>query len=278
MSTARSQVERASRRVAPGLEALARFGYASKGVVYGTIGVLALSLALGGGGATTDTKGALLRLQDLPAGSALLWLLVVGLGGYALWQLLRAVLDPEHQGTEAKGLVKRAGYLISGVVYLTLAVFSARVAAPGSASRAQNSEAQTASQVLELPGGQVLLGLAGVVLLAVAFRQFYNAYGARFMKHMAFTDVGAQYQGTLKRVGQVGVSARGLLLAIVGVFLLAAAWRNQASIVIGTSEALAWLREQPAGQFLLGAVALGTLCYGLWCVIQALYRRIKVMD
>ncbi|MFK7603534.1 DUF1206 domain-containing protein [Deinococcus sp. SM5_A1] len=278
MSTARSKVERASHQVAPGLEALARFGYASKGVVYGTVGVLALILALGGNGSTTDTRGALLRLQDLPAGSALLWLLVVGLGGYALWQLLRAVLDPEHQGNEARGLVKRAGYLVSGAVYLTLAVFSARAAAQGSASRDQNSEAQAASQVLDLPGGQVLLGLAGVVLLAVAVWQFYKAYGARFMKHMAFTDVGAQYKGTLKRIGQVGISARGLLLAIVGVFLLVAAWRDQASIVIGTSEALAWLREQPAGQFLLGAAALGTLCYGVWCVTQALYRRIKVMD
>lgn len=277
MSTAKSPVERAGRRVAPGLEVLARFGYASKGILYGTVGFLALSLALGGGGSTTDTKGALLRLQDLPAGRLLLWLLVVGLVGYALWQVLRAVLDPEHQGTKAKGLIKRAGYLISGGLYLTLAVFSARLAAQGNAPYAQNSQAQTASKMLDLPGGQLLLGLIGVILLAVAADQLYNAYGARFMKRMAFTDVGAHYQDTLKRVGQVGIAARGLLI-IVGSFLLMAAWRDQASIVIGTSGALGWLRHQPAGQFLLGAVALGTLCYGVWCVIQALYRRIKVMS
>jgi hypothetical protein len=278
MSTARSKVEQAGHEVAPGLEALARFGYASKGVVYGTVGFLALSLVLGDGGTTTDTRGALLRLQDLPAGSVLVWLLVVGLVGYALWQLLRAVVDPEHQGTEAKGLVKRAGYLVSGAAYLTLAVFSARVAAQGSAPRDPNSEAQTASQVLQLPGGQLLLGLAGVALLAVAANQLYSAYHAKFMKRMAFTDVGAKYRETLKRTGQVGIAARGLLLTIVGVFLLVAAWRGRASIVIGTSEALGWLRDQPAGQFLLGAVALGTLCYGVWCVTQALYRRIKVTD
>ena len=278
MSSARSRVKRAGRQVAPGLEALARFGYASKGVVYGTVGFLALSLVLGAGGTTTDTRGALLRLQDLPAGSVLLWALVVGLLGYALWQLLRAVLDPEHQGTQAKGLVKRAGYAVSGVAYVVLAVFSARIAAQGSAPRDQDSEAQTASQVLQLPGGQLLLGLAGVALLAVAANQLYSAYTARFMKRMAFPDVGARYQDTLKRIGQLGVAARGLLLTIVGTFLLIAAWRNRASIVIGTSEALAWLRDQAAGQFLLGAVALGTLCYGVWCMTQALYRRINVID
>ncbi|TSA86200.1 DUF1206 domain-containing protein [Deinococcus detaillensis] len=277
MSTTRSQVEQAGRQVAPGLEVLARFGYASKGVLYGTVGFLALSLALGDGGTTTDNKGALLRLQDLPAGRVLLWLLVVGLVGYVLWQLLRAVLDPEHQGTEAKGLIKRAGYLISGGLYLTLAVFSARLAAQGSAPYAQNSQAQTAAKVLHLPGGQLLLGLVGVALLAVAADQLYSAYSAKFMERMAFSDVGAQYQGTLERIGQVGVAARGLLLTIMGVFLLVAAWRDQGSIVVGTSGALGWLRHQPAGQFLLGAVALGTLCYGVWCVIQARYRRVKVV-
>lgn len=278
MSDARAKVERASLQVAPGLETLARFGYASKGVVYGTVGALALGLALGAGGSATDTRGALLRLQDLPGGSVVLWILMVGLVGYALWQLVRAMLDPEHQGTGARGLVKRAGYLISGGAYLVLAVFSARVAAQGSAPRDPNSEAQAAQQVLQLPGGQLLLGLAGVALLAVAAHQLYNAYGARFMKRMALTDVGAQYKGTLRRIGQLGVAARGLLLGLVGIFLLVAAWRSQASVVIGTAEALAWLREQPAGQFLLGAVAVGTLCYGVWCLTQALYRRIKVAD
>lgn len=278
MSTASAKVERASRQVAPGLEALARFGYASKGVVYGTVGVLALGLALGNGGTTTDSKGALLRLQDLPAGSVLLWLLVVGLVSYGLWQLLRAILDPEHQGTQVKGVVKRLGYLISGAVYLALAVFSARVAAQGSAPHDQNSESQAASQVLQLPGGQLLLALVGAALLAVAAHQLYSAYGAKFMKRMSFTDQGARYQETLKRIGQLGIAARGVLLSIVGIFLLVAAWRDRASVVIGTSEAMSWLREQPAGQFLLGAAALGTLCYGVWCVIQALYRRIKLVD
>ncbi|MFC6667436.1 DUF1206 domain-containing protein [Deinococcus radiopugnans] len=103
MSDAREKVERASLQVAPGLETLARFGYASKGVVYGTVGALALGLALGAGGSTTDTRGALLRLQDLPGGSVVLWILMVGLVGYALWQLVRAMLDPEHQGTGARG-------------------------------------------------------------------------------------------------------------------------------------------------------------------------------
>ena len=266
----------ATHQVAPGLEALARFGYASKGVVYGMVGFLALSVALGRVGAATDSKGALLRLQDLPLGTPLVWGLVLGLVGYALWQLIRAGLDPERQGSGARGIVKRSGYLLSGVANIALALFAARLAGSGTAQRNQDSEAQTAGQVLNLPGGQLLLALVGAALLAVAANQLYSAWGAQFMKRMAFTDLGARYQGTLKRIGQVGIASRGLMMTIIGSFLLIAAWRGSATTALGISEALTWLRGQPSGNVLLGAVALGTLCYGVWCVVQALYRRVKV--
>lgn len=275
-STLGGAARSATHRAAPQLEALARFGYASKGVVYGTIGLLALSLALGRGGAATDAQGALLRLQDLPGGGLLLWLLVLGLVGYALWQLIRAALDPEQQGTKAKGLAKRAGYAISGVANLGVALFAARLASQGSAARDQNSEQDAVRQVLSWPGGQLLLGLLGLTLLGVAGNSIYSAYGAKFMKRMAFTDLGAKISDKLRLIGQVGLTARGVVMGIIGVSLLVAAFRSRSASVLGSSEVLTWLGYQPAGKVLLALVALGTLCYGVWCFVQARYRRIQV--
>ena len=276
----RSQAEAGLRRevahAAPGIEALARFGYASKGVVYLAVGALALGVALGRGGATTDPQGALLRLQDLPLGTPLTGLLTVGLLGYALWQLIRAVLDPEHQGRKAKGVVKRAGYLLSAAANLGVALFAARLAWQGRAARDQNSEAAAAGQVLDLPGGQLLLGLAGLALLAVAGNALYSAYGAKFMKRIALTGEGVRYAETVKRVGQVGLSARGVVLGLIGTFLLVAAWQHRPGRALGISEVLTWLRDQPAGTLLLATVAVGTVCYGLWCALQARYRRVRV--
>lgn len=268
----------AAQHAAPGLETLARVGYASKGVVYFTVGFLALGVALGRGGRTTDTRGALSQLQDLPGGSALLFVLAVGLVGYALWQLIRAALDPERQGTAAKGLVKRAGYLLSAGVNLTLAVFTAGLAASGRAPQGNGSETQAAGTVLNLPGGQLLLGLVGVGLLGLAGSQLYTAYGAKFMKRMRFTDVQGRVRDLLIRTGQVGIASRGVLMLIIGVFALLAAWSGQASRTVGISEALTWLRSQPSGNLLLGVVAAGTLCYGVWCAVQARYRRIRIQD
>lgn len=266
----------ATHQAAPQLEALARFGYASKGVVYGTIGLLALSLALGRRGAATDAQGALLRLQEVPGGGMLLWLLVLGLIGYALWQFIRAALDPEQQGAGGKGLAKRLGYLVSGVGNMGVALFAARLAMQGSASRNTNSEQDTVRQVLEWPGGQVLLGLGGLALLGVAGNSIYSAYGAKFMKRIAFTDVGARFSDQLQKIGQVGLTARGVVMGIIGVSLLVAAFRDRSASVLGSSEVLTWLGYQPAGQLLLGVVALGTICYGVWCFVQARYRRIRI--
>ncbi len=65
-----------------------------------------------------------------------------------------------------------------------------------------------------------------------------------------------------------------MVLGAVGASLTLGAWKGSASGVRDTAGVLTRLRDQ--GDGLLGIVALGTLCYGVWCVVQALYRRIKI--
>src|SRR5262249_52871802 len=89
----------------PGVELLARLGYAAKGLIYVIIGVLAVRVAIGDGGKTTDNRGALQAIYHQPFGQFLLGVVVVGLIGYALWCfILRALLDADAWGTEAKGV------------------------------------------------------------------------------------------------------------------------------------------------------------------------------
>lgn len=272
-----ASVERGVRQAAPGLEALARFGYASKGVVYATVGLLALALASGRGGQATDSQGALRRLEDLPLGSVLIWPLALGLLGYALWQLLRAVLDPEQLGTEPRALAKRAGYLLSSLLNFALVWFAVRLAGEGRATGGEGGQA-AAREVLSLPAGQLWLGLAGLALLGVGAAQIAEAVRGKFMRRIALRDAAAQHAGTVRRVGQLGLIARGLTFGAVGAFLLAAAFEDEARRVRDTSGILTWLRDQPAGEVLLALIALGTFCYGLWCFVQARYRRIGLSE
>jgi hypothetical protein len=99
---------------------LARLGYASKGVVYLIFGWLAVLLAIGNGGKTTDQRGALQIIYEQPFGKLLLALVVIGLLGFAIWCFLQAWFDTEGKGSDIKGIIGRLGYAIKRVQQLQL--------------------------------------------------------------------------------------------------------------------------------------------------------------
>ena len=84
---------------------------AARGVVYGIIGVLAIKLAFGDGGKTTNQQGALQTIARQPFGKVLLVLLALGLAGYALWRLVRAAIGhgPESERGRREGAHHRPG-------------------------------------------------------------------------------------------------------------------------------------------------------------------------
>ena len=88
VTQARSTGERIAQ--APWFEWLARAGLVARGVIYAIIGVLAVEMAFGAGGKTTNQSGALGELAKQPGGKILLVLMAIGLFGYAFWRLLRA--------------------------------------------------------------------------------------------------------------------------------------------------------------------------------------------
>ena len=100
---------------------IARFGYAAKGVVYLIIGWLAVLLAIGAGGKTTDQRGALQTIYEQSFGKFLLAVVVIGLIGFAIWCLLQAWFDTEGEGSDIKGIIGRLGYAVVGVSYVILA-------------------------------------------------------------------------------------------------------------------------------------------------------------
>ena len=93
------------------VETLARAGYAGKGLLYVVIGVLALQAAVGSGGKISGSKGALSALEGRGTfGTILLWVIFVGLIGYALWQFFRAATDPEDEGGDGLYMLVKSRY------------------------------------------------------------------------------------------------------------------------------------------------------------------------
>jgi hypothetical protein len=113
-------------------EWLARAGLVARWVIYAIIGVLAIKLALGDGGKTTNQQGALETIAKQPFGKVLLILMAIGLAGYATWRLVRAALG---HGPEASDDTKeRLDGFVSGIGYALLCVAAVSPVSSSSAS------------------------------------------------------------------------------------------------------------------------------------------------
>lgn len=255
---------------ASSIKTLARLGFAAIGVVYLLMGVLALLAATGvGRGAHADREEAVLRLQDLPGGRILLGLIAIGLLGYIVWRFTQALRDTEQKGSDAKGLGTRLWYAVSGLFYGGLALYAGRLALSGQAAKGGGASQSVAATVLRWPAGEWLLVLGGAVVVGFGLYQIYRAYAGQFQKDVNASSLSATQQRLVYRVGQVGFTARGIVLGIIGYFVVQAGLQSRAAAVGSTSDALDLLAAM--GPAILGAVAAGLVAYGLYMLVQARY-------
>lgn len=260
----------------PWIVLLARLGYAIKGVVYLVIGLLAVQLAAGAGGKTTDQKGALQTMSSLPGGKLLMSVVTLGLLGYALWSFLQAIFDTEHKGKAAKGILARIGYAAVGIGYATIGlgalqfVTTSQVGGKGSTTNTQDWTAL----LLKQPFGVVLVVMVGLIVLAVAGYLFVKAYQATFQKRLNVSGVSAQVRKAAIFMGRFGYGALGVVFTIIGIFLMVAAVQHNPHEAKGLDGALQELSHQPFGALLLALVALGLVAYGVYSFVEARYRRV----
>ncbi|MGC1396465.1 MAG: DUF1206 domain-containing protein [Coleofasciculaceae cyanobacterium] len=256
------------------VERLARLGYATKGIVYTIVGVLAVLAAVSSRGKTTDTTGALDTVAALPFGKFLLIFLTIGLMGYVLWSFVKAIKDPEHKGDDPQGIAKRLGYAGTGLAYGSLAL-SAMQLIMGNRTSGSNSRQDWTARLLQQPFGQWLVGLVGALVIGFGFYKLYKAYKAKFRKHLKLQEMSQTEQTWAIRIGRVGEAARGIVFTMIGFFLIEAARQFDPKEVRGLDGALQALARQPYGPWLLGIVALGLVAYGIHMGVQAKYRRIN---
>jgi len=263
----------------PLMENLMRVGYVVRGLVYGMIGLLALQVVAGVGGSLDDPQGAIAALGKTPLGTVVLYAILIGLIGYALWGFVRAITDPLHKGSDAKGIALRVGYAVSGVSYLLLALATYGLIS-GSASAARNGAQttqtqQTAASILAKPWGVWAVGIVGVVVIVIGAIQVFQGINSTFDKQFDPYALTPHQRTWIDRLGRFGTAARGVVFTLVGFFLFSAAYNHNASQAQGIDGVLKVLLHQPAGPVLLGVVALGLIAFGIYSGMSGILLRFK---
>jgi hypothetical protein len=262
------------RDVAPWVERLARVGYAAKALLYITIGILAAQAAFGPGGRTTDTQGVLTAVHDMTFGRIVLLVITAGLLGYALWRVVEAIVDPDGRGSAFKGLALRAGFAIRGLFHGALGVAAFR-AAMGHRSNGGNDQArQLTASAFRIPAGELLIYAGAAFVAGYGVYQLYRSYASKLGRQLELGAVTGEMRPWIVRVSRFGIAARGVIFCLIGFFLARAAQRHDASEVGGIRESLNMLAN--LGRWPFAVVALGLIAYGVYELVNARYRRIRV--
>jgi Domain of Unknown Function (DUF1206) len=255
----------------PQFEWLARAGLVARGVIYAIVGVLAIQVAFGSGGKTTSQQGAIAEISKQTFGEALLVLMAVGLAGYAIWRLLRAALG--HGPESSDDTKERVAGFASGIAYTILCVTTVSILI-GSGGGSGGSPDKATGGVLDWPGGQVLVILAGVILFVVAGDQAYKGITRKFLEQSKTEEMSEGTKKAFTALGVFGHLARTVVFGLIGYFLIKAGIDYNAKESVGLDGALTAVGQAAYGQVLLGIVAAGLIGFGAYSIADARFRKV----
>ncbi len=270
------RANRKARRAAanPWLQAVTRWGYVVRGVLYGVMGLLALAVATGRAGHGADQRGALLLLIGNPFWRVVLAAVAIGLLPYSLWGFIRAVYDPFGRGDDAPGIAARLGFAWSGIAYASLLLVVLQLlfgADPGTLR--SDSVQDTVGRALAAPMGVLGTGAAGLIGIAAGLGQFLDAYRAGFVHDLDRRDMNKTEERTDLWLGRYGLFARGVIFTITGWFVLEAAIHANATQARGFGAAFDKLAQSPFGTLLVAVVGLGFVALALHSFIYARWAK-----
>ncbi len=266
------------RKVRPWVAMIARIGFAGKGTVYLTTGLMAVAFAIGVTHEVEDLAGAIALVSRKPFGAIALLVLAFGLLNYSLWNAVQAVWDPERVGGNWVGNALRVIFVGSAAVNLFLASKIAGVAIGHRWGERTGDEAVQSwtQRALAMPGGRALVILAAAVMAGIACSQVVRLVRGKFMNLLAVSDRQGTGGSVVKACAWYGFLAQAVVAVTIASFLWRAGLTAQPDEAGGFTKALGTLSSQPFGRMLLALTGAGVMAQGVYIWLMVPYREIHV--
>ncbi len=244
---------------------LARVGCASIGTVYILVGVLAVLALSGVLTGSADEERMVHVVMDQPGGTLVVWAIVLGIVGYIVWRGIEVIADPYNLGNDWKGRLHRGAIGLSALGYGVIAWSAASIASGNEANGNDNGEDEQqllVAQVLDWPAGDWLVGIAGLVVIAVACLQVVVLVRGGYKTEINLHDRSPGARRAIQALAWYGYSARGVILGVLGYFLLRSAMLKDPEQVGDTDTAFDFIGGGVVGDSAFLIVAVGTIAYG----------------
>ena len=246
---------------------LGRAGLAAYGGVHLVLAAVVVQVPFGEQ-ERADKKGALEEIAESTAGLVLLWFVTIGLAALVIWQLGEALWG--HRRVKGGRRALRIAINLAEAALFGVLAWSAGSSRRRAVAAPSKSFAEV---VFALPGGHVLIGLAGVGLVIGAGYAVYRGLSRAFLRELDLSAASPRRARLVTRLGQIGWAALGLVYGFPGVlFVVAGATYNpQAPTTLDAG--LRAVAAEPYGAPLIVALALGLVAFGVYCFLDARYRK-----
>lgn len=249
---------------ATNLATWAKLGYVARGLIFILIGYVALSTG------NAESGSDLFKIvEDMNGGTPMLAIIALGALGYGGFKIYDAIANLEGHDEDGKGQIKRAAIALGGASYLLFAFMATKILLRSDAQEGGGTSEQEAAQEVSAAGGDFLIVLLGVGLIATGLYQIKKAITRDFMRKLVGnTPPGVEYAGL------AGYAARGITMAVTGWFVFKGGIGSSEEVK-GLGETLDALRGTGLVYTLL---SLGLMAFGLFSLVEARYRMIPNKD
>lgn len=249
-------------RVIP--QALARFGFLARGIVYLLIGGIAARVAILQRGRATGPGGALAKILTGPGGRLVLWIVVAGLFAFVLFRVAQCVRTSSQ--------LARVAYVVSAIGGLVLAISAVRVLLDFGAGGDAAGLREVGANILSHTGGRFALELGGAIAVVAGGVEAVRALFGKLPADFTAAIMARAPKRWASMLARVGVFAHGVIVAVTGYSVCRAGFDANPRALGGTGGAIRAVQHAGGGPALFALVAAGLIAYGVSLLVLAAHQ------
>lgn len=260
-----ARVTMTARRAEKGVpEALARFGYFARGVVYLLVGGIAARVAILQHGRATGPADALAGTLTGWGGRLVLVVVAAGLFAFVLFRAAQCV--------RTRRRFAQIGYVASALGNLFLAITAVRILFHLRAGGDAAGLRELGSSLVATAWGRGALELGGAIAVVAGVVEMARAILDRLPADFTAAILARGQKGWTTVLARVGVFAHGAVITVAGYSVFRAGLEANPRALSGTGAALRTIKRADAGPVLFALVAAGLLAYGVSLLVLAAHR------
>ncbi len=255
---------------------LGRVGFAGRGLFYVIVGVCALWAAIYAGNNDVSESTITEALLDHPLGIVLIGAIGLAFVANSIWLFYKAIFRPTPAAVSSANArlwmhrwASAALALLFAGLAATVGALLAGLAHPGHLHAISRV---TGTAMTFGPLGRLAVAAAGCITMLVAIFQMVAAWRHDLRSTLDVRSLPPFLRGSILLLARAGITSRDVVIGMVGFFLIVAAWKSNAQAARGPTQSLRVLEYQRFGPWLLGAIAIGLVGYGIYLLITAWYR------